>query len=735
MDDFVGFFERATGRQPYVYQSVVARNMPSIVNMPTGSGKTEAVITGWLWRRTRYRTSEPRRLIYCLPRRTLVEQTAERARDMVRRLGIDCPVHIMMGGEMNTAYEDAPDRQCIIVGTQDTLLSGALNRLYGAYPSMWPMSFGILNNDCMWVIDEVQIMENGLPTSAQLEGLRESLGTFGPHRTIWMSATMSGRWLETPDHGGIDPPEMPMDGLEGVAGAGKTIRKAPVTTDEVSDIVSWILGLHRKGATAVIVNTIHKAQELYLELCKSGVGKIVLAHSKFRPADRNRINNMIAGMSEDDDVILVCTQVLEAGVNVSVRTLVTELAPWSSVVQRAGRCNRYGTAVDAEMWWMDTPDYAPYNAVDMDAARVILESMDGHTVTPTSMATIPPEPPKHDSMLRRVDLFDLFDTAADLGGAHSDASTFVRMSDDTLDCGVLWRESDLESAAAPEEICPVKLSDASEIPDTRIWDWVEGGWSLGCPTPGSLVLVLSRVGRYTPEMGWFPESITAVPEVSVTGGSGDSQYSDPWPKGKPVTLDTHTRNVVAHAQRLAAALPLGEHSKSLVEAALWHDSGKAHQTFQDLMLRCGCTPGKMWGKSPQSGGQYDRRGFRHEAASALCYMKHAQKPKDLVAYLVAAHHGKVRMSLHNHMGGRLEPDGSVSGLLDGDTLPTMTLCGMSISHTTLRLSAAGLGSCTGRSWTDMCLGVLHDVGPFKLAYLESVLRAADHTASAEERSK
>ncbi len=40
------------------------------------------------------------------------------------------------------------------------------------------------------------------------------------------------------------------------------------------------------------------------------------------------------------DGIVIATQAVEAGVDVSARLLITELAPWSSLVQRMGRCNR-----------------------------------------------------------------------------------------------------------------------------------------------------------------------------------------------------------------------------------------------------------------------------------------------------------------------------------------------------------------------------------------------------------
>jgi hypothetical protein len=53
------------------------------------------------------------------------------------------------------------------------LLSRALNRGYGMSRYRWPMHFGLLNNDCLWVFDEIQLMGSGLATPAQLEAFRK----------------------------------------------------------------------------------------------------------------------------------------------------------------------------------------------------------------------------------------------------------------------------------------------------------------------------------------------------------------------------------------------------------------------------------------------------------------------------------------------------------------------------------------------------------------------------------
>ena len=116
--DYSELFEKATGVSPYPYQNRIATSddLPARLSIPTGLGKTAAVTLAWLWRRCfaneeeRRRTS--RRLVYCLPMRVLVEQTAGCCRSWLHNLGIlaaEAPgnhpegrvaVHVLMGGDL-----------------------------------------------------------------------------------------------------------------------------------------------------------------------------------------------------------------------------------------------------------------------------------------------------------------------------------------------------------------------------------------------------------------------------------------------------------------------------------------------------------------------------------------------------------------------------------------------------------------------------------------------------------
>ena len=135
--------------------------------------------------------------------RVLVEQTEQVARQLAERIpdAHRPTVHVAMGGEDAGEWFLCPERPAIIIGTQDMLLSRALNRGYASARARWPMEFGLLNHDALWVMDEVQLMDVGLATSAQIQAFREEDRgkRLRPCHTWWMSATLQPEWLRSVD--------------------------------------------------------------------------------------------------------------------------------------------------------------------------------------------------------------------------------------------------------------------------------------------------------------------------------------------------------------------------------------------------------------------------------------------------------------------------------------------------------------------------------------------------------
>jgi len=111
---------------------------------------------------------------------------------------------------------------------------------------------------------------------------------------------------------------------------------------------------------------------------------------------------------------------------------------------------------------------------------------------------------------------------------------------------------------------------------------------------------------------------------------------------------------------------------------------------------------------------------------------------DLVAYLVASHHGKVRWSLQASPSDQEYRDHDdrgmpIRGVREEDELPEIKDVSGHVfvpaTKLTLEPARLGLSPVTGPSWTERVQGLLDVFGPGALAYLEAVLRAADIRAS------
>ena len=104
---------------------------------------------------------------------------------------------------------------------------------------------------------------------------------------------------------------------------------------------------------------------------------------------------------------------------------------------------------------------------------------------------------------------------------------------------------------------------------------------------------------------------------------------------------------------------------------------------------------------------------------------------DLVAYLVAAHHGKARLTVRSAPG---EQGDLVLGIKPIEqTLPVALADGRPIPALTLHRDSLLLGGNGAElSWQARAcqLRDRHDLGPFRLAFLEAVVRVADWRASA-----
>jgi CRISPR-associated endonuclease/helicase Cas3 len=330
--------------------------------------------------------------------------------------------------------------------------------------------------------------------------------------------------------------------------------------------------------------------------------------------------------------LIVSTQVLEAGVDLSAQVLFTELAPWASLVQRFGRCARYEGEI-GRIYWIDMDlgkenrpsDHftRPYDWAELVRARktlkeelsgsaslatlqVVKQRMEKSQGTGSPEALLMPYEPRF--VPRTKDLFDLFDTTPDLTGADIDIARFIRDGQE-LDVQVFWR--DVANGQPPpkcwkpvrDELCPVPFYWFNEKFKAlrkagRIWRWnYRHGWepleseASELIFPGQIFLLDRSCGGYDVTLGWtgdpahnsFPVLSQPARRIKSSEQDADEDAED-LSLSQWLSIVEHTRHVCAKLGDLLDEIELEQHMGLSVEmlrlAARWHDRGKAHESFQ-----------------------------------------------------------------------------------------------------------------------------------------------------------
>lgn len=801
------FFKKAFGdeREPLPYQLRLAESnhWPDIINIPTGLGKTAAVTLAWLYRKVEKNEKDmPRRLVWCLPMRVLVEQTEENIRQWLKNLEYDdISVHVIMGGSedvLKPTWASHPEKLSILIGTQDMLLSRALMRGYGMSRYQWPVHFSQLHNDALWVYDEVQLMGPALSTTAQLEAFRRKFQIAKPCRSTWVSATLKADWLSTVDLKHYIPDftieRLTEDDFINPVVTQRTKSKKILNNADTSlskenskekckeyiqKLSAEIRIKHKPDTqTLVILNQVDRAQSLYQALVKENKStELLLLHARFRPSERRVIENRLKETGKDR--IIIATQAIEAGVDISSTTLFSELAPWSSLVQRFGRCNRYGENSESFIFLINIDEEEqplPYNAESLESSRkqikIILESESKNT-GPGFLPVVNDEL-LSGLVLRRRDFLELFNTDADLSGFDIDISPYIR------DMGVpsvqvFWRDfenADDELPPERQELCPAGMSqinqhlkkDKDKETKAWIWDSIEDKWRdlrISELRPGLVLMLKASDGGYDENIGFQAKinknKVTIV--QSEHTGEAESYNGDKLSQiGRFVTLADHLKDAKEEAEKLCNALDeQAEIIAPVCFASERHDVGKSHKAFQHS-ITCKVNPPEsevLWAKSanqnqriiymmPPENGQnkgVQRKHFRHELASMLSWLENEKDnpDRDLIAYLIAAHHGKVRMGL-GAMPNEKKPDKDIlfaRGIWDGDILPAVRLNeAETIPETTLHLDLMQIGDGPmGPSWSARTHDLLEKYGPFRLAWMETLVRIADWRASEKEKGE
>ena len=345
---FTEYFQSLTGTTPYPYQEAVAESILSgesiVLRAPTGSGKTWSVVAPYVFMR-RFGERKVDRLLYALPLRSLATSLYRDVRNTCERSHLPLTVAIQTGEQRDDPFWEAD----ITFTTIDQLLSGYLFN-----PLSLPRRVGNINAGAligsMIVFDEYHLLDPAKSMATSIEMLERLTGESSLAQFALMTATLSSgttRWLANR----LNAKVIELDKAQVAKLASHTDKRRTYRLESEPLTAQHVIQVHNRGRSIVLVNTVRRAQDLYVDLtCDESRGalgvdtKIALLHSRFYPEDRSSVESNLASWfgpkSTAKDVILVTTQVIEAGMDLSSDNLHTEIAPMNSLVQRAGRCAR-----------------------------------------------------------------------------------------------------------------------------------------------------------------------------------------------------------------------------------------------------------------------------------------------------------------------------------------------------------------------------------------------------------
>lgn len=372
------------GHRPFPWQlQLLQRFMQGeatdAIDIPTGLGKT-AVMAVWLVARA-CGASIPRRLVYVVDRRAVVDQATEVAEalrawvreeeavaDALRLEARPLAISTLRGAHVdNKAWLEDPGAEAIVVGTIDMIGSRLLFSGYGVSPKMRSYHAGLLGADSLIVLDEAHLAPAFEDLLTEIANGQNVVGAsdraYAPHipRFALLSLSATGRVrknkaltlgaadLENPIvRERLDAPKTLSTLLLGAADKlpQKLAEKAWEQSSAGSAPLRCLVFCNsRNDATRVV-------DELKGLAARSGAPSptIELFVGARRVRERALARDALAALgflagstvSLERAVFLVATSAGEVGVDLDADHMVCDLVAWERMVQRFGRVNRRG---------------------------------------------------------------------------------------------------------------------------------------------------------------------------------------------------------------------------------------------------------------------------------------------------------------------------------------------------------------------------------------------------------
>lgn len=402
--------------QPFHWQQdlftrFLANNIPAALDIPTGLGKT-AVMAIWLAARI-CGANIPRRLVYVVDRRAVVDQATTVALNLKRFVEANTQIRAKLGapdglpistlrGQFvdNRKWLEHPVSPAIIVGTVDMIGSRLLFEGYGVSRKMRPYHAGLLGADTLVVLDEAHLVP---PFEKLLEQIGQPESDLRPMEVGDRNLVPAVKFLPLSATGRSDQQAFGLSEADLKPGtiahkrltAAKrlnfdTLRKDEDLADAMARNV-WDLSANGTKSVKVIVfadkrEVAVKVKSLIEKKAKGdkaqGIASVQTdtqllvggrrVHERETTAQWLEMHSFVAGAKARPQraTFVFATSAGEVGIDLDADHLVGDLVTWERMVQRLGRVNRRG---------------------DGDATIIVVQES-GPKPTPTTAAALAKQP-------------------------------------------------------------------------------------------------------------------------------------------------------------------------------------------------------------------------------------------------------------------------------------------------------------------------------------------------------
>lgn len=374
------------GKQPYPWQArlfdqFATGNVPDLCCVPTGLGKT-SVIPLWLialaWQAQSGSVTLPRRLVYVVNRRTIVDQATTVSEMLIQKLDAPDPLLAPLsvaleslgskkGGSPvvvstlrgqyadNGEWKSDPARPAIILGTVDMVGSKLLFNGYGDGKWMRPFHAGLLGHDTLLVLDEGHLTPAfGYLVRKIVELQQEHGSPLKPFRFMEMTATPRG---DMTNFVTINEEDRTLSAVRNRLQANKTLRLKFIGEEEKSraerHFAEKVLVYEGTGkAVIVFVRSPELVAKIAEEVQKvAGEDRVRVLTGTMRGHERDGLvkdETFRRFMTGDfrtvgtDTCYLISTSAGEVGADLDADEAVFDMTTIDSLIQRCGRVNRAG---------------------------------------------------------------------------------------------------------------------------------------------------------------------------------------------------------------------------------------------------------------------------------------------------------------------------------------------------------------------------------------------------------